>query len=137
MVKKARVTWIEGYKLEGLTDNGKTVIMDTGENAIAASPAQLLLQSLAGCTMMDCVLIIAKSRKKLEKFWVEVEAEEAESHPKIFTRFHLTYNFIGKDLDAATVEKAIKLSEDTYCRIHTMLKSKAKITSSYNLNKIN
>ena len=137
MVKKATVKWIDGYKLEGLTDNGKTVMMDTGENAVAASPAQLLLQSLAGCTMMDCVLIIAKSRKKLEKFWVEVETEEAESHPKIFTKIHLTYNFIGKDLDSQTVERAIKLSEETCCRVHAMLKDKAKITSSYNLNKIN
>lgn len=137
MIKKATVNWIEGYKLEGLTDNGKTVIMDTGENAAAASPAQLLLQSLAGCTMMDCVLIIAKSRKKLEKFWVDVEADEAETHPKIYTKIHLTYNFIGKDLDAPTVERAIKLSEETYCRVHAMLNSKAKITSSYNLNKIN
>ncbi len=137
MVKKATINWIEGYKLEGLTNNGKKVIMDTGENAVAASPAQLLLQSLAGCTMMDCVLIIAKSHKKLEKFWVDVEAEEAETHPKIYTKIHLTYNFIGKDLDEATVEKAIKLSEDTYCRVHTMLKAKAEITSSYSLNKIN
>jgi putative redox protein len=137
MIKKASVTWIEGNKLEGLTDNGKTVIMDTGANAAAASPAQLLLQSLAGCTMMDCVLIITKSKKELEKFWVDVEAEEAESHPKIFTKIHLTYNFIGKDLDAQTVERAIKLSEETYCRVHAMLNVKAKITSSYNLNKIN
>jgi len=137
MIKKASVNWIEGYKLEGLTDNGKKVTMDTGENASAASPAQLLLQALAGCTMMDCVLIISKSRKKLEKFWVDVEAEEAESHPRIYTKIHLAYNFIGKDLDAATVERAIKLSEETYCRVHAMLNVKAKITSSYNLNKFN
>ena len=137
MIKKASVIWIGEYKLEGLTDNGKKVIMDTGENASAASPAQLLLQALAGCTMMDCVLIISKSRKKLEKFWVDVEAEEAESHPRIYTKIHLAYNFIGKDLDAATVERAIKLSEETYCRVHAMLNVKAKITSSYNLNKFN
>ena len=137
MIKKASVNWIGGYKLEGLTDNGKQVTMDTGENASAASPAQLLLQALAGCTMMDCVLIISKSRKKLEKFWVDVEAEETQTHPKIYTKIHLTYNFIGKDLDAATVERAIKLSEETYCRVHAMLNVKSKITSSYNLNKFN
>jgi len=134
MVKKASVKWIEGYKLEGTTDNGKTVLMDTGDNQIAASPAQLLLQALAGCTMMDCVLILTKSRKKPDEFWVDVEAEEANMHPKIFTKIHLTYHFTGKDLDAATVERAIKLSEDTYCRVHAMLRSKSEITSSYKLN---
>lgn len=92
MKKSAIINWIEGYKLEGLTDNGKTVLMDTGENSTAASPAQLLLLSLAGCTMMDCVLIITKSRKTLEKFRVEVEAEEAETHPKVFTNSPYAYS---------------------------------------------
>jgi len=131
---KARVNWIEDFKLEGLTENLKTVNMDTGANAIAASPAQLILQALAGCTMMDCVLIISKSRKKLEKFWIDVEAEEAETHPRIFTKIHLTYNFTGTELDRDVIERAIKLSEEKYCRVHAMLNKSAVLTSSYNLN---
>lgn len=134
MTKTARVDWIEGYKLEGKTDNGNTVLMDSGENASAASPAQLLLQSLAGCTMMDCVLIIGKARKKIEKFWVDITAEEAEGHPKVFTKMHVTYNFTGSELDAATIERAINLSEEKYCRVHAMLSKSSVITSSYNLN---
>jgi putative redox protein len=134
--KTAKVTWIEGFKLEGITDTGKKVLMDSGENAVSASPAQLLLQALAGCTMMDCVVIITKSRKKLEKFWVDVEAEEAETHPKVFTSIHITYNFVGKELNKELIERAIKLSEENYCRIHAMLSKSVKITSSYNLNNI-
>lgn len=136
MKKTAKVTWIEGFKLEGITDTGKKVLMDSGENAVSASPAQLLLQALAGCTMMDCVVIITKSRKKLEKFWVDVEAEEAETHPKVFTSIHITYNFVGKELNKELIERAIKLSEENYCRIHAMLSKSVKITSSYNLNNI-
>jgi putative redox protein len=136
MIKKSTVKWLEGYKLEGVTDNGKTVLMDTGADSVAASPAQLLLQALAGCTMMDCVLIISKSRKKIEKFWVNIEADEAQTHPKVFTKIHLTYNFTGAELDNATVERAIKLSEDKYCRVHAMLHNSAEITSSYKLNEL-
>ncbi len=134
MAKHASVKWIEGFKLEGLTDNNKIVAMDTGENATAASPAQLLLQALAGCTMMDCVSIISKCRQTIDKFWVNINAEESVTHPKIYTNIHLTYNFTGKDLDASTIERAIKLSEEKYCRIHAMLSSKSKLTSSYKLN---
>lgn len=135
MTKNAVVQWLgSGLKLEGKTDNGKSVLMDTGENAVAASPAQLLLQSLAGCTMMDCVSIIEKCRKQIDKFWVDVKAEEAETHPRVFTSIHLTYNFTGKDLDIGTVERAIKLSEDKYCRIHALLHDKVKLTSSYKIN---
>lgn len=135
MTKTARVDWIDGYKLEGTTDNGKKVMMDSGENAVAASPAQLLLQSLAGCTMMDCVLIIGKSRKKIEKFWVDVSAEESEGHPRIFEKMHVTYNFIGNELDDELIKRAISLSEEKYCRVHAMLSKSSEITSSYNLNK--
>ncbi|MCI0449174.1 MAG: OsmC family protein [Chlorobi bacterium] len=136
MTKTATIKWIKNNKLTGYTDNNQIVDMDSGENAEAASQAQLLLQSLAGCTMLDCVLIITKARKKLEKFWVDLKAEEAETHPKVFTNIKLTYNFVGEDLDEATIERAIKLSEEKYCRVHAMLQKSAKITSSYNLNKI-
>jgi putative redox protein len=135
MTKTATIKWIKNNKLVGYTDNEQVVKMDSGENAEAASPSQLLLQALAGCTMLDCVLIITKARKKLDKFWVNVKAEEAETHPKVFTNIHLTYNFVGEDLDEATVERAMKLSEEKYCRVHSMLCKSSIITSSYNLNK--
>ena len=136
MIKTAKVNWIEGFKLEGITDNNKVVKMDSGPDAVAASPAQLLLQAAAGCTMMDCVLIIQRSRKNLIKFWVDVEAEEAEEHPKVFTKIHTTYHFIGPDLDSALIERAIKLSEEKYCRVHAMLSHSTVLTSSYKLNEI-
>jgi putative redox protein len=135
MLKTARVDWIKGYLLEGHTESGKTVIMDTGEGAVAASPAELILQTLAGCTMMDCYLIITKARKHLEKFWVDIKADEAETQPKVYRKIHLTFNFISPDLDNLTAERAIKLSEEKYCRVHAMLHGNVEITSSYNLNK--
>lgn len=136
MKKTARVDWLgNGFKLEGTTDNGKKVIMDSGEGAVAASPAQLLLQALAGCTMMDVVLILVKSRKKPDKFWVELEAEEAETHPKVFPKIHLKYNFVGSSLDEASVERAIKLSEENYCRVHAMLRGSTELSSSYVIHK--
>lgn len=135
MIKTAKVKWIKDYLLEGYTDSGQTVKMDTGENAAAASPADLILQALAGCTMMDCVLIITKARKHIDKFRVDVKAEEAETEPRVFTKIHLTYNFIGSDLNEALIERAIKLSEEKYCRVHAMLRGNVEMTSSYNLNK--
>lgn len=130
---KAKINWVKDNHLEGETDTGQKVIMDSGESAIAAHPAQLLLHALAGCTMMDMILILTKSRKTIEKFWVEVDAEEAKVHPKVFTKIHLTYNIKGKDLQPKEVERAIDLSEKKYCRVHAMLEGKVKLTSSYKL----
>lgn len=135
MIKRAKVNWIREFQLEGHTDSNKTVMMDTGKNAAAASPAELILQAAAGCTMMDCYLIISKARKTISKFWVDVEAEEMETEPRVFTKIHLTYNFEGPDLTEALVERAIKLSEEKYCRVHAMLHKSVEMTSSYNINK--
>lgn len=125
---------IREFTLEGLTQDNKKVIMDKADGGEAASPAQLLLMALGGCTMMDCIHIITKARKKIEKFEMKIEAEEAETFPKIYTRIHLTYIFSGKELDALLIERAIKLSEEKYCRVHAMLNEKVRITSSYLLN---
>ncbi|MCX7877689.1 MAG: OsmC family protein [Ignavibacteria bacterium] len=130
----ASIKQIEGFRLEGLTHNNKKVVMDKAEGGEEASPAQLLLMSLGGCTMMDCIHIITKARKKIEKFEIKIEAEEAETFPKVYTHIHLTYIFQGEELDSALIERAIKLSEEKYCRVHAMLNEKVKITSSYILN---
>ncbi len=128
----AKVSWLENFKLEGRTDTGKIVNMDSGENASEASPAQLILQALAGCTMMDCILILRKSRKNIDKFWVLAEAEEAEEYPKVFTNIHLIYNFKG-DVTPAEIERAIKLSNEKYCKVSAMLKPGANISWTYKL----
>jgi len=135
MKKKAVVNWLENFRLEGRTDNDQIVHMDSGDNPSAASPAQLVLQALAGCTMMDCVHIIKRSRKHLQKFWIDVEAEEAQAQPKVFTSIHLSYTFVSHDLTEAEAERAIKLSEDKFCRVHAMLKASVKLTSSFRIIK--
>ena len=134
---KAKVCWIKNFELEGHTNSGHTVKMDTGEHAIAASPAELLLQSLAGCSMMDCVLIISKSRKNFKNFWVDVEAEEAETYPRVYKKIHLSYNFISNELGDAVIERAIKLSHEKYCKVYAMLHNSVDITYSINLNNSN
>jgi putative redox protein len=137
MTKKATVNWIEGFKLEGKTHSGQVVFMDTGENAASASPSELVLQALAGCTMMDCVSILTKARKQIMEFHVDVEAEEAETIPKVFINIHLTYNFVSPNLSSNDVERAIKLSEEKYCRVHAMLAGNVKMTSSYQIKAAN
>ena len=134
---KAKVSWIKNFELVGHTNSGHTVKMDSGQNATAASPAELLLQSLAGCSMMDCILIIGKSRKNIRNFWVEVEAEEAETYPRVYKKIHLSYNFISDELDDSTAERAIKLSREKYCKVYAMLHNSVDITYSFNIKSSN
>lgn len=133
---KTRLNWVENFHLEGTTNTGHIVQMDSapaGKASEGPTPKELLLQALAGCTMMDVVLILEKSRKTLEKFWIDVEGELAKEHPRVFTKIHLKYNFVAQNLDINTVKRAIELSRNQYCAISSMLKKAVEITYSFEI----
>ena len=133
-----KINWVSKLYLEGSTATGHTVKMDSapaGMETNGPTPKELLLQALAGCTMMDVVTILEKSRKHLDKFWIDVEAELAKEHPKVFTKINLKYNFLGEDLDESTIKRAIDLSRERYCAIYNVLKNQVDITCSYEINK--
>lgn len=136
---KTKVNWKAKFYLEGETATGHTVKMDSagaGLKTAGPTPKELVLQALAGCTMMDVAGMLEKQRKHVDKFWIDVDAELANEHPKVFTKIHLTYNFKGSDLDDSCVKRSIDLSREKYCAIYNMLKHSVEITYSYEINKV-
>jgi putative redox protein len=136
MDRLLKVNWIENNYLEGITSKGIKVPMDS--IAVPAepkgpTPKELVLNALAGCTMMDVLVIIKKSRKELLKFRMDVDAELAEQHPRKYTKIHLTYNFLSPDLEEGTAERAIKLSKESYCAVSAMLKATVEITTGFKI----
>jgi putative redox protein len=133
---KARVDWIEKEFFVGTTGKGTKVPMESvppGMTPRGPTPKELVLHALAGCTLIDVVSIIQKSRKKLEKCWAEVEAEVAEDYPKKYTKIHLIYHFVSSDLDEKTAKRAIELSRAKYCSVTAMLKGSVEMTYEYKI----
>jgi putative redox protein len=56
---------------------------------------------------MDVVSILRKMRAPLEGLAIEVRAERAKEHPKVFTGIHLRYEATGASLQQSQVEKAV------------------------------
>ena len=131
------VTWQhEDLLLEAENDTGNKITLDSstgvgGKNR-GARPLQLMLISLAGCTSMDVLSILQKKREPVQDFQVIVTAEQAESHPKVFTSMHIEYVITG-DVSEKAVQRAIDLSENIYCPAQAMLRPAATITSSYRI----
>lgn len=101
--------------------NGHKIIIDAneivgGENK-GPRPKPLMLAALGGCTAMDVVSILRKMRVNFETVNVKVDGELTEEHPKHFYKMHITYEFTGKDLPLAKLEKAVILSQDRYCGV--------------------
>ncbi len=97
------------------------------------SPMELILAGLAGCTGVDIADILAKKRQPLSALQVKVRGYRREEYPKIFTEIEITYLVYGDGIDPQAVERAIQLSEEKYCSVSAMLRTAAKISTSYQL----
>lgn len=113
--------------------NGHKVIMDAnaevGGHDLGSSPKKLQLVALSGCTGMDVVSILKKMRVDIEKCSIEVQGDVADEHPKYYTKMHVIYEFTGKNLPMDKLEKAVKMSEETYCGVEALYRKAIEVTS--------
>jgi len=132
---KARVKWVEQASFLGETESNHAVLMDgpptAGGRNLGPRPMEMLLIGAGGCTAFDVVSILKKSRQAISDCYVELDAERAETDPKVFTRIHMHFVVTGKDIKPEAVEKAIKLSAEKYCSASIMLGQTAVITHDF------
>ena len=131
MKTKINCTWKEEMMFESEVQ-GHKIIMDADESVGGRNrgprPKPLTLVSLAGCTGMDVISILAKMRVEPSYFNIEIEGELTDEHPKYYHRIHITYEFKGTDLPLDKLEKAINLSQERYCGVSALLRKGAEIT---------
>ncbi len=106
--------------------NGHKTYFDTvpevgGENT-AAAPMVVMLQAMAGCSMMDVAAILRKKRKTITELKMEVEGLRADKHPKVYTKVHLKYTLVSPDAEQKDLDRSIELSQNTYCGASAMFK---------------
>ncbi|MGB9735442.1 MAG: OsmC family protein [bacterium] len=137
-MNRVEITWKDGMRFDAVPDSGHTVVMDAEKehNGTDAGPRpmELLLVGLGGCTGMDVVAILKKMRKQINNFRLNITAERATEHPKVYTDIRLEYIIEG-DMEEKDVERAIELSQHKFCSASTMLGKTAKITYTYKLLK--
>lgn len=132
---KARVKWVQDVMFVGESPSGHALVMDGppehGGRNLGPRPMEMLLLGLGGCTGFDVVHILRKSRQQVSDCVVELEAERADSDPKVFTRIHVHFIVKGKDLKEQQVRRAVELSAEKYCSASIMLGKSAEITHDF------
>lgn len=132
---KARVKWVEQVAFLGETESNHAVLMDgapeAGGRNLGPRPMEMLLIGTGGCTSFDVITILKKSRQAVTDCYVDMEAERAETDPKVFTSIHMHFVVKGKDIKPEVVAKAIKLSAEKYCSASIMLGQTAAITHDF------
>jgi putative redox protein len=134
---KARIKWIEGSSFEAESDSGHTLLIDGppdhGGRNLGMRPMEAVLIGLGSCSAFDVVSILRKSRQQVTGCHVELDAERATTVPAVFTRIHMHYVVRGHAVKPAAVERAVKLSVDTYCSATAMLKPHVEITHDWRI----
>ncbi len=130
MKSKIECRWLSNMAFEAEV-NDHTIIMDTDEisggNDLGPRPKPLMLVSLAGCTGMDVISILKKMKVVPEEFYINVEGELTEDHPRYYEKILVSYHFKGENLPLDKIQKAIQLSQERYCGVSALLRNGTEI----------
>lgn len=134
---KARITWLEDMTYVAQSGSGHAVVIDgppeLGGHNLGPRPMEMLLMGMGSCTAIDVVNILRKARQDLHGCDIQVEAERADSDPKVFTTLRVHFILTGKALSTKHVERAIQLSAEKYCSASIMLGKTAQITHTFEI----
>ena len=131
---KAEVKWLEELKFVAESGTGHSVVLDTPDSNKGPSPMEMLLMGMGGCTGIDVISILKKARQKVQDCRVQIEAEREDDYPRIFRKIHLHCILSGTHLSKHQVQRAIQLSQETYCAVSIIMgRSGAEVTHSYEI----
>lgn len=127
----------DGMMFVARTGSGHVAVMDGapegGGHNLAPRPMEMLLLGTGGCTAYDVVLILKRGRHAVTGCSVKLEADRADTDPKVFTRIHFTFTVTGNKLPRAAVERAVQLSHEKYCSASAILEKTATLTFSVDI----
>jgi len=130
-VKRVHLAWTgEGLAFQGRAAAGTSLVLD-GDAEQAPSPTDALLLSLAGCMAIDILHILKKSRVSITALTADVEGERAEKPPRRFESVRIVFTVTGPEAeDESRMERALALSEGTYCSVLHTLRSDLRLDLS-------
>ena len=132
-----KTTWKGRLSFTGTAGNEFEVPLGASSNVggdnDGFTPMQLIALGLAGCTGMDVISILLKMRQAITAFEVEVHADRAHEHPKVFTAAEIEYFIKGNQVEEQAVVRAIELSATRYCPAQGMFSQIMPIEIKYHI----
>ncbi|MEW6265717.1 MAG: OsmC family protein [Thermodesulfobacteriota bacterium] len=97
-------------------------------------PLELLLLSLAACSGSTVATLLRRMKKNIAGLQVQARGLRRDSHPTSFQKIFLEFILHSPDINDSDVQKAIQLSEETFCPVWAMLKNNVEIVPEYKIN---
>jgi len=132
--QKATIHWANNDFFVGITPSGHAQTMETDSHrGSAASPMELLLVALGGCTGVDVIDILKKKRQHVTDYRIEVHGDRREEFPRAFIKLYVKHIVTGRAVSEKAVARAIELSDQKYCSVAATLRGTAEIVTSYEI----
>jgi len=133
-----RLTHKSGYHAIIENDKGHQVAIDNKsvESPQGASPMELLLMGVAGCSSIDIISILNKQKITFGTLEIDVDGERIDKPaPSLFTKIHATVRVSG-NVKPEKIYRAAELSFTKYCSVSMTLAATAKISFSVIVNDV-
>jgi len=126
----------DDYLFEGKGKAGVPVFIDntSGDVVKGASPMELLLMGVGGCSAIDVISILKKQKQPIDSFHIEVEGQRKEvRQAKPFEAVHVKIYLEG-DIAPAKAKRAGQLSFEKYCSVSLTLEPCVSVSYEIVLN---
>jgi putative redox protein len=123
-------------KFDGLVDKNEPVSIDyiapLGDDSGYTS-LELLLLSLSSCIGSAVLTFLRKMKRTISGCEIKAVGFRHETHPTGFRKITVAIEICSADVMEADMIKVIKLSEETYCPVWSMLKGNVEIEISHSI----
>jgi putative redox protein len=123
----------EGLRFRASNDAGRIILLDSGKDAVAPNPMEVLLAALGGCAGMDVIAILRKQRQEVTAYAIELVGQRRDEHPRAYTAIEVVHKVTGRNLSAAAITEAIRLTDTKYCSVHATLAPGVALTSRHEI----
>lgn len=130
------LTHKSGYFSTIKNDRGHQIAIDNKsvKNPQGASPMELLLMGVAGCSSIDIISILNKQKVVFDTLAIDVDgSRDDKPAPSLFTKIHATVRVTG-EVKPEKIYRAAKLSFTKYCSVSLTLAATADISFSIIVN---
>jgi putative redox protein len=118
---EVHLKWLSEHKFDVGRPGRPTARFD-GDGMTGPSPVDGLLASLASCTAVDVVDILAKRRTPVELLEIDVVAKRVDTIPRRLEHVMLTYRIGGAGIERVHAERAVELAVTKYCSVRSSLR---------------
>ena len=94
---------------------------------------ELLLMSFAACSGTTIVALLRDMGKNISGFKVNAKGIRRDQHPTSFEKIILDFMLHSQNAEDADFQKAVQLSEDSFCPVWAMLKNNVEVITEFSI----